>query len=120
MGTVTIPAPSTRLEVRCDAIIARNDLSKSLSDPPTLDELEAKFGRISLDRVLEPIDADGKASGPQQRIDRADLTYIEVAERTYTRPDGSTFSGHQHCWDTQIVADAHKAKGLTPTEGITP
>ena len=116
MGTVTIRAPSTRLEVRCSAVIARNDLRKDLSNPPTMEELEAKFGVIILDRVLEPVDADGKACGPWQQIDPANLTYAEVADRTYTRPDGTTFTGAQFAWDMQIMADCHKAKGLTAPE----
>ena len=123
MTTITIPAPSTRLEVRCSAVIARNDLRKALSNPPTMEELEAKFGVIILDRVLEPVDADGNPCGPRQQIDAAELTYAEVAGLVYSRPDGTTFTGAQFAWDMQIMADVHKAKGLTApekTQGVKP
>ena len=123
MAQITIPAPSTRLEVRCSAVIARNNLDVALSDPPTLAELSEKYGRIILDRALEPVDAAGKACGPRQQIDAAELTYAEVAGRVYARPDGTTFTGAQFAWDMQIMADFHKAKGLTApekTQGVKP
>ena len=118
MATITIPAPSARLEVRCSAVIARNNLDVALSDPPTLAELSEKYGRISLDRALEPVDADGNPCGPRQQIDPAELTYVEVAGQVYARPDGTTFTGAQFAWDMQIMADCHKAKGLTGASQI--
>ncbi len=115
MATVTIPNPAVENEVRCDCIHLYNNLDAKLSDPPTMDELAAKYGRILLDRVLEPLDANGVPCGPRTRCERpATPTFASVAATTYTRPDGTTFTGTQMCWDLQIMADAHKADGLTP------
>jgi hypothetical protein len=118
MPSITIPNPAHHHEVRADAIIMRNDLSKNLPDPSliTLDMLVEKYGEAIIDRVLEPQDADGKQVGPRTRAASLALNVRDVLTRTYARPDGSTFTGMQWCWDAQILADYHKAEGLLPVE----
>jgi outer membrane murein-binding lipoprotein Lpp len=39
------------MEVRADAIIMRNDLSKNIPESPTLDQLVAKYGSAIIDRM---------------------------------------------------------------------
>jgi hypothetical protein len=112
MASVTIPNSAHHMEVRADAIIMRNDLSNNLPESPTLDQLVAKYGNVTIDRILEPQDADGKQVGDRIRAPSLALNVRDVLTRTYMRPDGSTFTGTQHCWDAQIMADFHKAEGL--------
>ncbi len=112
MATITIPNPATAYEVRAAKIVLGNNLDVHLSNPPTQDELIAKYSDNYIDRVIEPIDADGKPCGKRQYVESLRVGYADIAERIYTRPDGTTFTGAQFAWDAQIMADAHKATGL--------
>lgn len=123
MATVLIPTTATRHEVRADAIIMRNNLAVKLPEDPaqiTLDLLVEKYGSAVIDRMLEPQDDAGNQVGKRTRVQERNLDVRDILPRTYTRPDGSTFSGRQHCWDLQIMADHHKAEGLLPVAAPAP
>ena len=120
MATITIPKPNPKAEkyeVRADGLHFGNNLDVQLpSDPALITDqmLIAKYGSVIIDRQLEPQDAAGKKVGNRTRADSAHPSMADILTRTYQRPDGSTFTGRQHCWDLQIMADHHKAEGLLP------
>jgi hypothetical protein len=118
MANVLIPALATRQEVRCDCIFLRNNLNVKLpADPKQITDalLIAKYGHITIDRELEPQDDAGNQVGERVRAPSPAMPKLaDILTRTYTRPDGTTFSGRQLMWDLQIMIDHHKAEGLLP------
>lgn len=118
MTSITIPNPATRQEVRADGIFLRNNLDVKLPADPKLitdKQLIAKYGSITIDRMLEPQDDAGNQVGERIRAASPCMPRLaDILTRTYTRPDGTTFSGRQMMWDLQIMTDFHKAEGLLP------
>lgn len=118
MASVTIPNPATRQEVRADAVILRNNLDVKLPEDPALITdalLIAKYGGITIDRMLEPQDDAGRQVAERIRAPTpAQPSLADILPHTYTRPDGSTFTGRQLMWDIAILTDHHKAEGLLP------
>lgn len=113
MATITIPAPATRQEVRAEAVHLYNNLDVKLPEDPSLitDELLiAKYGRITIDRMLEPQNDVGTQLGDRVRVPSHGPRLQDILNRTYTRPDGSTFTGRQALWDLAILTDHHKAE----------
>lgn len=115
MATITIPTIATRQEVRADAVHLYNNLDVKLPEDPSLitDELLiAKYGQILIDRQLEPQNDTGEQVGDRVRAPAHNPRLQDILNRTYTRPDGSTFTGRQVLWDLAILADNHKAEDL--------
>jgi hypothetical protein len=118
MASITIPNPATRQEVRADCVFLRNNLDVKFPDDPKLitdKHLIAKYGSITIDRMLEPQDDAGNQVGERVRAPSPAMPKLaDILTRTYTRPDGTTFTGRQLMWDLQILIDHHKAEGLLP------
>jgi len=100
------PMTTTRKEVRAVAAVATNDVDASHDDPTV------KYG-FEIHRVLEPQDSTGASTGPREKARPLKVSMADVLSRTFTRADGSTFSGADHLADHLAVIDYYKAQDLT-------
>ena len=104
MATITIPNVATQYEIRCDALICRNRLDVSESDPM------AKYS-ATLDRMAEPQDANGVPAGARVRLDPLTLDLATLMGEAFTA-DGVTVTGVQLLALINTMIDAHKADGV--------
>jgi hypothetical protein len=104
MATVTIPFAATQQEIRCDALICRNMLDVAESDPLN------KYS-VSLDRVAEPQDADGKRLGERVRLATLRIPTVDVMTHEVTL-NGLTLTGAQIMGFVNALVDDFKADGL--------
>lgn len=115
MPDVILPMPATittRREIRALQVIGTNDPDADALRP------DLKYG-LEIHRCVEPQDDAGQRTGAREMLPPFRVPMADVLSRTFTRPDGSTFSGVQHLLDHNAVIDHYK--GQTPAvEPVTP
>jgi len=102
------PKTTTRKEVRAVQIVGLNDLDADPSRP------DLKYGFL-IHRVVEPQNDSGEQTGARIPLPPFQVPMLDVLTRTFTRPDGSTFSGAQHLMDHNMVVDHYKAMAEIPS-----
>jgi len=104
MTTVTVPILATKAEIRCDALICRNNLDVPESDPL------AKYS-VHIDRISEPQTENGTRVGSRERLTTLTVPTADVMQHEITL-EGLTLSGAQIMGFVNALIDDFKADGL--------
>lgn len=102
------PKTTTRKEVRAVQIVGLNDLDADPARP------DLKYG-FFIHRVAEPQNDQGEQTGARIPLPPFQVPMVDVLTRTFTRQDGSTFTGAQHLLDHNHVVDHYKAMAEAPS-----
>jgi hypothetical protein len=104
MTAIIIPITATQQEIRCDALICRNNLD--IPEDRPLDKYS-----VYLDRISEPQDADGKRVGERQRLPTLKIPTADVLAHEITL-NGLTLTGAQIMGFVNALVDDYKADSL--------